>query len=664
MVAIGDRVDVNNHQGIVRYIGYTQFAEGIWYGIELDEPAGRNDGSVHNKKYFELEKEGLYGIFAKIQSIKIIDPGSQSSLQREVSRLLQENDKLRCRLQKTEVESPNDIIEFLTMETSDLSKSIDSLKGELAVFQQREDTHVKLQTVYMDMERELRYQLEELEISFRKEVELLKNENSRLNQELAERNNPSLEVRDLQSQLKIMGQQVYENRFLKELYEVAIDATRNKEEAQFEYLSEKVLDDRIRNNFVEKQKCRFLLVVLSNTAAALTDKDMKESFLKNLGDVSQWTTPFLVCLIPEEKILLTPISRFLDSNSGLSTNLFLAIRCMVITFGKIIPDLLAFYMEHAVNKAPMKLITELYSVCLSIQKNCEMLLDKISNMNCTISSRVSFSVPALFETIFQDIFGQFEFEFQDNYILEVTKGILQQVQSIYLIEKIDEIQQKNKFEDSQTHKTTSTSRTSQDDTVTRWKTLLDNKEMEIKELMIKIQVFQQKLERVSDHENEFNSMKIEVSNLRQRNGYLTQEIIDLKKTLEKAQQQVETEHLKAYQIGPNGGYDDLVTELFNLGKLDLISEIRDLRQILLKYITNENKKPADLEWLTIPQRTDSTIDIQLSNRIHSLGNEVFDFVNYSTSVNLESNKFKNNYMENAKFKISAINSAIRDIKTN
>ncbi|GCF00797.1 hypothetical protein ZYGM_001556 [Zygosaccharomyces mellis] len=664
MVAIGDRVDVNNHQGIVRYIGYTQFAEGIWYGIELDEPAGRNDGSVHNKKYFELEKEGPYGIFAKIQSIKIIDPGSQSSLQREVSRLLKENDKLRCRLQKTEAESPNDIIEFLTMETSDLNKSIDSLKSELAVFQQREDTHVKLQAVYMDMERELRYQLEELEISFQKEIDLLKNENSRLNQELAERNNPPLEVRDLQSKLKIMEQQVYENRFLKELYEVAIDATGNKEAVQFEYLSEKVLDDRIRNNFVEKQKCRFLLVALSNTAAALTDKDTKESFLKNLGDVSRWITPFLVCLIPEEKIVLTPISRFLDSNSELSTNLSLAIRCMVITFGKIIPDLLAYYMENAVNKAPMKLITELYSVCLSIQKNCEMLLDRTSNTNCTISSRVSFSVPELFETIFQDLFSQFEFEFQDNFILELTKRILQQVQSIYLIEKINEVQQKSKFEDSQTHKTTPNSITSQDDTVTRWETLLDNKEMEVKELMIKIQVFQQKLERVSNHENEFNGMKIEVNNLRQQNDYLTQEVVDLKRILEKTQRQVENEHLKAYQIGPNGGYDDLVTELFNLGKLDLISEIRDLRLLVLKYITNEDKKPADLEWLNIPQRTESTVDIQLSNRINSLGNEVFDFVNYSTSVNLESNRFKNNYMENAKFKISAINSAIRDIKAN
>ena len=32
--------------GLLRYMGHTEFAEGMWAGVELDEPRGRNDGAV------------------------------------------------------------------------------------------------------------------------------------------------------------------------------------------------------------------------------------------------------------------------------------------------------------------------------------------------------------------------------------------------------------------------------------------------------------------------------------------------------------------------------------------------------------------------------------------------------------------------------------------
>lgn len=46
---VGERVvltDGSGRTGVVRYFGPTQFREGQWIGIELDEPSGKNDGSV------------------------------------------------------------------------------------------------------------------------------------------------------------------------------------------------------------------------------------------------------------------------------------------------------------------------------------------------------------------------------------------------------------------------------------------------------------------------------------------------------------------------------------------------------------------------------------------------------------------------------------------
>lgn len=37
--------------GVLRFMGTTEFAPGIWCGIELDNPVGKNDGSVSGKRY-------------------------------------------------------------------------------------------------------------------------------------------------------------------------------------------------------------------------------------------------------------------------------------------------------------------------------------------------------------------------------------------------------------------------------------------------------------------------------------------------------------------------------------------------------------------------------------------------------------------------------------
>lgn len=75
---VGDRVlikaakeEPKAWEGTVRFIGLTDFATGEWLGVELDIQAGKNDGSVHGKRYFQCEDK--YGLFLRpgaVQKVK------------------------------------------------------------------------------------------------------------------------------------------------------------------------------------------------------------------------------------------------------------------------------------------------------------------------------------------------------------------------------------------------------------------------------------------------------------------------------------------------------------------------------------------------------------------------------------------------------------------
>uniref|UniRef100_A0A8C1FDA7 Dynactin subunit 1 n=1 Tax=Cyprinus carpio carpio TaxID=630221 RepID=A0A8C1FDA7_CYPCA len=75
-VKVGSLVEVigKGHRGTVAYIGNTLFASGKWVGVILEEPKGKNDGTVQGKRYFTCQENR--GIFVRQSQIQLVEDGT------------------------------------------------------------------------------------------------------------------------------------------------------------------------------------------------------------------------------------------------------------------------------------------------------------------------------------------------------------------------------------------------------------------------------------------------------------------------------------------------------------------------------------------------------------------------------------------------------------
>uniref|UniRef100_A0A0K0EV11 Tubulin-specific chaperone B (inferred by orthology to a C. elegans protein) n=1 Tax=Strongyloides venezuelensis TaxID=75913 RepID=A0A0K0EV11_STRVS len=83
---VGDRVVVTakdeEKTGTVAYVGEVEFADGLWIGVNLDLPKGKNDGSVNGKRYFECSHN--HGSFVKPRSCELLDTESTANAPEEL----------------------------------------------------------------------------------------------------------------------------------------------------------------------------------------------------------------------------------------------------------------------------------------------------------------------------------------------------------------------------------------------------------------------------------------------------------------------------------------------------------------------------------------------------------------------------------------------------
>ncbi|XP_037388854.1 dynactin subunit 1a isoform X3 [Pygocentrus nattereri] len=76
---VGSLVEVigKGQRGTVAYVGATLFASGKWVGVILDEPKGKNDGTVQGKTYFTCKEN--HGIFVRQSQIQLIEESGSAA---------------------------------------------------------------------------------------------------------------------------------------------------------------------------------------------------------------------------------------------------------------------------------------------------------------------------------------------------------------------------------------------------------------------------------------------------------------------------------------------------------------------------------------------------------------------------------------------------------
>lgn len=76
-IAVGKRCRVGGEdakRGVIMYVGEVEEipgGKGKWIGVKLDEPVGRNDGSLGGKRYWGQDGDPKFGVFVRPERVEV-----------------------------------------------------------------------------------------------------------------------------------------------------------------------------------------------------------------------------------------------------------------------------------------------------------------------------------------------------------------------------------------------------------------------------------------------------------------------------------------------------------------------------------------------------------------------------------------------------------------
>lgn len=338
-LTLGQRVKVvgKDVKGSVAYVGHPTFATGKWIGVILDEPKGKNNGTVRGHAYFTCEEN--HGVFVRQTQIQLLD-SEDNPMETSITSTSEEPKHTKTRLSSSrtslassrqslisyasptaERSSSPDVtgkrasfvetgfVETLTPHftpgqsiTSPMAAATSSVEEKLANLQaQQEITQLKSEV------EDLKEKLETLRVKRAEDREKLR-EIERLRLQLEQANEFKTKIMESQALLQRDLQRAkQEAREFKESLEVHNDETAELQEAaEMAALDKEMAEERAEALQLELEQCREKL------EEATLDLQLMKAEMEAGGNIREcfYLAPQVICLQVAMRIKSVGLSRF------------------------------------------------------------------------------------------------------------------------------------------------------------------------------------------------------------------------------------------------------------------------------------------------------------------------------------------------------------------
>ncbi|AJW03883.1 ADE_G0053100.mRNA.1.CDS.1 [Saccharomyces cerevisiae] len=558
----------------------------------------------------------------------------------------------------------SNIVDKLTNDNILLTSNIKALNNELEELQAKEKLDENLRNTYEQLEQELRLQLSNLQSALENEKEIAGTyieENSRLKATLESiEAKTSHKFQSLELKVNTLQEELYQNKLLKKFYQIYEPFAQPHLAAlssQLQYLAEVIESENFGK--LENIEIHIILKVLSSISYALHIYTIKNTpdhlettlqcFKVNIAPISMWLSEFLQRKFSSKQETAFSICQFLEDNKFLDKDVTLILKILHPILETTVPKLLAFLRTNSNfnDNDTLCLIGSLYERSLSLIARIDKLIGKeeISKQDNRLFLYPSCDITL--SSILTILFSDALFLRQDYKRISSLKKLEVFFQGIEsLLENItifpEQPSQQTSDSESQCNiKEGNFSNSLLSDRLNeeniRLKEVLVQKENMLTELETKIKIIiGRDLERKTLEEN-IKTLKVELNNKNEENCGKTEILNKLKEENFNLVNRLKNMELKLYQIKDNNTLNKIYLDREKVDRVNLVSEIMELRETIRRQIKEQKRVSIDFSWLDELPAVENKQPFKehINHSLDTLGIEMFNFVSTSRIIDLK-----------------------------
>lgn len=557
----------------------------------------------------------------------------------------------------------SNIVDKLTNDNILLTSNIKALNNELEELQAKEKLDENLRITYEQLEQELRLQLSNLQSALENEKEIADTyieENSRLKASLESiEAKTSHKFQSLELKVNTLQEELYQNKLLKKFYQIYEPFAQPHLAAlssQLQYLAEVIESENFGK--LENIEIHIILKVLSSISYALHIYTIKNTpdhlettlqcFKVNIAPISMWLSEFLQRKFSSKQETAISICQFLEDNKFLDKDVTLILKILHPILETTVPKLLAFLRTNSNfnDNDTLCLIGSLYEKSLSLIARIDKLIGKeeISKQDNRLFLYPScdITLSSILTTLFSDaLFLRQDYKRISS--LKKLEVFFQGIES--LLENItifpEQPSQQTSDSESQCNiKEGNFSNSLLSDRLNeeniRLKEVLVQKENMLTELETKIKIIiGRDLERKTLEEN-IKTLKVELNNKNEENCGKTEILNKLKEENFNLVNRLKNMELKLYQIKDNNTLNKIYLDREKVDRVNLVSEIMELRETIRRQIKEQKRVSIDFSWLDELPAVENKQPFKehINHSLDTLGIEMFNFVSTSRILDL------------------------------